>query len=147
MKVILTKDVPGLGRAGDVKNVSDGHARNFLIPKRLVLPATTEVLTKVQKEEAEHQAKVSKENERFIQLKNKLDNKLVTIKANSSKNHLFAAIHEEEIAKAITEKTGIEINKELIKLKVPVKSLGEHEIEIRFAKNMSAMVKLNVESA
>lgn len=147
MKVILVKDVPGLGRAGDVKNVSDGHARNFLIPRRLVLPASTEALTKIQKEEAEHQSKVAKEHERFIQLKNKLENKTITIKAKASKNHLFASVHELEIAQAITEKLGVEVSPVLIKLKEPVKSLGQHEVEILFAKDMSAMVRLNVETA
>jgi large subunit ribosomal protein L9 len=146
MRVILTKDVAGIGRAGDVKEVSDGHARNFLIPRHLALPATTEALTKIQKEEGEHQAKVAKEKERFIQLKNKLENKSVTLRAQASKNHLFAAIHEKEIAKAIFEKLGVEVSPDIIKLKNQVKSLGQHEVEIRFAKDMSAVVRLNVES-
>src|SRR5258708_6049100 len=101
MKVILTKDVAGLGRSGDIKTVSDGHARNFLIPKHLALPATTEVLARVQKEEAEHQAKVKKDIERFQFLKTKLESKTITIKAPAAKNNLFAAIRENGIAKAI----------------------------------------------
>jgi large subunit ribosomal protein L9 len=145
MKVIFTKDVPGVGRAGDVKEVSDGYARNFLIPRHFGLPATSEILNKVQKEESEKQAKVAKDQERFIQLKNKFQNKNFTIKAKANKNSLFAAIHEKDIAKVINEKTGAEISPDIIHLKAPVKTLGTHQIELRFAKDLSAMVLLNVE--
>ncbi len=147
MKVILTKDVAGLGRSGDIKEVSDGHARNFLIPKHLALPATSEVLNKIQKEEFEHQQKIAREQDRSLSLKNKLENKIFTIKAKANKNSLFAAVHEDQIAKAINDKTGAEISPSLIVLKKPVKTLGIHEVEIRFAKNLSASVKLNVEIA
>ncbi len=146
MKVILTKDVPGIGRAGDVKQVSDGYARNFLLPKRLALPATVEMLAKIQKEEAEHQAKVSKEHERFLKFKNKIHNKAIVIKAKANKNSLFAAIREKEIAQKINDSLGVEVSSELIFLKNPVKNLGSHDIEIRFAKDAVAVVKLNVES-
>ncbi len=144
MKVILTKDIPGSGRAGDIKEVSDGHARNFLIPRHLALPATAEMLMRIQKEESEHQAKVAKEYERLLQLKNRLHNKVVTMKGKADKNHLFAAIHEKEIALAMTQTLGAEISPDLIKLKQPVKTLGNHEIEVKFAKDLSAVVKLNV---
>jgi large subunit ribosomal protein L9 len=147
MKVILTKDVPSLGRAGDIKEVSDGHARNFLIPKHLALPATTEILAQVQKEEQERQTKILKDTERFAVLKNKLEGKTFTIHARATKNNLFAAIHEKEIAQVINDKTGGEISPSAIVLEKPVKRLGLHEIQIRFAKNVSALVKLNVEQA
>ena len=157
MKVILTKDVTGLGRAGDIKEVSDGHARNFLIPKHLALPATTESLLRIQKEESEHQAKVLKDQERFLDLKKKLENKTFTIKVKATpprpngqvgagKKNLFAAVHEAEIAKVITDKAGAEISPKMIEIKLPIKALGLHEVEVRFAKNLTARVKLIVES-
>ncbi|HEX9504305.1 MAG TPA: 50S ribosomal protein L9 [Patescibacteria group bacterium] len=146
MKIILTKDVSGLGRAGDVKDVSDGHARNFLIPKHLGLPATSEALIRIQKEESERQAKVRKNQEKFLDLKKNLENKTFTVKAKANKKNLFAAVHEAEIAKAITDKSGAEISPEMIRIKLPVKALGIHEIEVRFAPNLIALVKLNIES-
>src|SRR6185436_20304048 len=103
MKVLLTKDVPNLGRSGDVKEVSDGYARNFLIQKHLALPATAEILNKVQKEQAEHQAKITRDHEKFLKLKHKLEHQTITLKAKANKTSLFAAIHADEIAKALAE--------------------------------------------
>ncbi len=146
MKVILVKDVSGLGRAGDIKEVSDGHARNFLIPRGVALLATNEAMSKIQKEKAEHSAKVAKEKEKFEALKNKLSGKTFTIQGRANKNSLFAAIHEDHIAKVVGEKSGIDIKADMVKLNQPVKSLGPHEIKIRFAKDLEALVRLNVEA-
>lgn len=144
MKVLLTKDVPNLGRSGEIKEVSDGHARNFLIPKHLALPATSQVLQKIQKEEQEKQAKIFKDLERFQNIKNKLEGKTFTIKAKSEKQNLFAAVHEKEIAQAINEKAGTEISPELIKIQSPIKTLGEHQVEIVFNSEIRTKIKLVV---
>src|SRR4026209_1785229 len=110
MKVLLSKDIQGLGKAGQVKEVSDGHARNFLFPKHLAMPATTAVLAQVQKEEKEKQEKIKKQEERLLKLKNKLEGKTVVIKAKSSGKNLFASLHKDQIAQALTEKLGVEIS-------------------------------------
>jgi large subunit ribosomal protein L9 len=144
MKVLLTKDVKGLGKSGDVKEVSDGHARNFLIPKHLALPATSSVLAQVQKEEQERQLKIVRDIERFMKIKGKLENKTITIKAKASKSILFAGLHEKEIAHAIGENLGIEVSPDFIILPGPIKSVGVHEVKIRFAKDQEALVKLDV---
>lgn len=146
MKIILTKDVSGLGRAGDVKEVSDGYARNFLIPKHLALPATTEALNRIQKEEAERQAKVAKESERAILIKNKLEGKTFTIKAKTQKQNLFSAVAAKEIALVISEKSGIEISPQAVVIKNPVKSLGLHEVEIKLGQNIKILIRLNIEN-
>ncbi|MBX4187363.1 MAG: 50S ribosomal protein L9 [Candidatus Doudnabacteria bacterium] len=145
MKVILTKDVPSLGRAGDVKEVSDGHARNFLMPRHLALPATTEALSRIEKEGAERQAKYSKDREKFATLKHKIENQTITVRGKANKNSLFAAIHEDQIAKAIKENIGLEVDATQVHLRQPVKTLGIHTVEIRFAKDMVASVRLSVE--
>jgi large subunit ribosomal protein L9 len=145
MKVILVKDVPSLGRSGTVVNVSDGHARNFLIPKKLALPATVEMLGKMQKEELEKQTKVVKDIEKFLKIKNKVEGKTVTIKAKAEKNVLFAGLHEKDIAHAIGENLGIELTPGAIILPSAIKSIGVHKVEVKLAKDVSAMVRLNVE--
>jgi large subunit ribosomal protein L9 len=145
MKVIFTKDVPGLGRIGDVKEVSDGHARNFLIPKHLALPATGETLSRIQKEESEKQVRFVKDIERLMKVKNKLEGKTVTIKAKANKTILFAGLHEKDVAHAIGETFGVEISPTAIILPEAIKSIGIHKVEIRFAKDVSASVKLNIE--
>jgi large subunit ribosomal protein L9 len=144
MKILLTKDVQGLGRAGDVKEVSDGYARNFLLPRHFGLPATSSVLAKVQKEEQEHQAKVAKQQEVFEQLKQRLVTKTFTIKAKAEKNTLFAAVKESQIAAAIKDKLTLEISPDQIIIKSPIKTLGKHEAEIRFAGNAKTIIQLDV---
>lgn len=145
MKVILEKDVAGLGHRGDVKEVSEGYARNFLFRQSLALPATVAALDKLQKERLEHDRKISKEHERFVALKKKLENKTLKVKAHGEKNNLFAAIHEKDIAKAIEEQFGVEISAAQIKLNNQVKAFGTHELQIQFAKGLGALVKLIVE--
>ena len=146
MKIILTKDVAGTGRAGDVKEVSDGHARNFLIPKHLALPATSSALAQIQKEQQERQAKVARLQEKFVALKNKIENKTFIIKAKAQKQNLFAAVSKVQIAQAINDKLNLELNPDQIKLSDPIKSLGLHDVEIQFAQNLSSKVKLSVEN-
>ncbi|HTL39598.1 MAG TPA: 50S ribosomal protein L9 [Methylomirabilota bacterium] len=146
MKVLLTKDVSGLGRAGDVKEVSDGHARNFLIPRHLALPATSAVLQKVQKEEAEHQAKLKRQQEQIEQFKLKLENKIFNIKAKAQKEHLFAAIKNTDIANAINAKMNLSISPDQIVIEKPIKSLGSQEALIRLAPGQTIKVKLDIES-
>ena len=147
MKVILTKDVPGLGRSGDVKEVSDGHARNYLIPKHLVLPATTSELRKIQKEEQEHQAKVEKERVLAGQLRQKLQSMTFEVTGKSSKQTLFAAITQKQIAEAINKKLNLRIEPQQITINQPIKTLGESLVEVRLQDFSHAQVKIQVKAA
>ncbi len=144
MKVLLTKDVTGLGRAGDVREVSDGHARNFLIPRHLVLPATTEVLNRVQKEEKEKQAKVTKEQEFQQQLKNKLSHKEFLIKAKASGKNLFAAVHTSDVTAAINHKFPGSVTDHQIVIDQPLKSLGIHEVTVKLNDEINFKIRLNI---
>jgi large subunit ribosomal protein L9 len=147
MKVLLTKDVSGLGKIGDVKDVSDGYARNFLLRQHLGLPATASVLAQVQKEEKEKQARIVKEQERFLALKNKLEGKSLVIKAKSEGKNLFAAIHEKEIAQKLIHQFGIEISPQLMRISNPIKSLGVHKVEIKFSENIKSTINVEVQNA
>ena len=124
-----------MGKAGEVKVVSDGYARNFLLPKRLALPATSSLLEKVQKEEKDKQKKIEGYREQAAAGKYKLESKIFTIsvKATGPKlgDRLFAAIHEKEIARVISDKTGLELNPSQIILPEPIKSIGPAEAEVR----------------
>ncbi len=134
-----------MGRVGQIKEVSDGHARNFLIPRHLALPATGALLAKVQKEEAEKLAKIAKENERLKSLKNKLDGKTMVIKAKAQGQNLFAGIHEKEIALALTEKFGAEISPQAVNLNKAIKTIGLHEVEIKLTEDIKPRIKINIE--
>lgn len=146
MKVILTKDVSGLGRAGDVKEVSDGYFRNFLMPKHIALPATSSALQKLQKEESEHQAKVQKLQDWLNGMKNKLENKVFIYKAKAEKNTLFASVHPDQIAQLVNDKLNLQLTADQIILDSPIKTLGLHEVQIKFDPKILITIKLNIEN-
>lgn len=136
----MSKEVKGLGKAGHVKEVSDGYARNFLIPRHLALPATSQLLDKVQKEEKERQDKILKQRDAALALKRKLEGKTFSIKAKANKETLFAAIHEAEIARAAG------LTAEQITLSQPIKTLGNYEAEARLFEDIKVKIKLDVQA-
>jgi large subunit ribosomal protein L9 len=144
MKLLLTKDVQGLGRAGDIREVSDGHARNFLIPRGLAVPATSGMLAKIQKEESEKQQKIAKEQELLNQLKSRLANKEFEISAKASNNNLFASVHEKDIVATINHKFPGSIELGQVELDKAIKSLGTHEVGIKLTDNVKFKVRLNI---
>ena len=145
MKVLLTKDVPGLGRVNDVKEVSDGHARNFLIPRHLALPATTEVLTRVQKEEKEQQNKVQHQQEQAQNLKKNLESKTVIIQVKDSGTHkLYAAVREPIITEEINKKFHLSLTPKQVIIKQAIDTLGMHKVEIKLTETTHAQVKLEI---
>ncbi len=132
MKVILLSDVPKLGKKNDIKNVSDGYALNFLIPQGLVETATPKAIKRVEiikKQEAD-QRKVRQD----LLLKNFGDLKGIRVemeKTANEKGHLFAAIHQNEIVSIIKNQTHLDVEPEFIVLTEPIKTVGEHEIEVK----------------
>lgn len=132
MKMILLQDVSGLGNKYDVKEVSDGYAHNFLLPKKLAELATDKIIktAEIKKKRAEQLKEVDKD----ILEKNILEldgvKILIEEKAND-KGHLFAGMHKEEISKILKEQKRIEIPAELIDLEHPIKETGEHKIQVK----------------
>jgi large subunit ribosomal protein L9 len=143
MKIILLQDVAKIGRKYDVKNVSDGHALNLLIPKGLAQVATAEALKRVEKLKAEDVA--NKKIQEDLLLKNLKAVESVTLeikeKAND-KGHLFAGVHKEEIIAKMKEKQ-IELLPEFIELEKPIKEVGDHIVVIK-VKDKSAKLRLNI---
>ncbi len=129
MKVILLKDTPGLGNRHEVKDVSSGYARNFLIPRGLAELATENRIKSVEikRKRAEEEKKITED----ILEKNMaaLDGLKISIeeKANE-KGHLFAGVNREEISKILKEQKHVEIPAEMIQLEQPIKEAGEHKI-------------------
>ncbi len=147
MKVILLKDVKAQGKKGDVVNVSDGYARNFLFPKGLATEATAEGLNSIRiKREAEQfhkdqQVAAAKENAGKIKGAN------VELSVKSGANgKVFGSVTAREIADALSEK-GIEIDKKQIVLSSPIKTLGTYELEAKLMAGVSAKFTVTVKSA
>lgn len=129
MKVILLKDVRGVGAHGEVKNVADGYAVNALFPKKLAEPATEE---KVKQIEAQAQARAAQKEEEERQLDTKvqvLRGKNISVAARATeKGGLFKNVHEADIAKAILGTHSLEVPESAIVISQPIKTLGEHVI-------------------
>lgn len=147
MKVILLQDVKGSGKKGDVINASDGYARNFLLPKNLAVEANAANMTQLnnQKASVEHKKAVNRDNSKL--LKERLENKKFVIKAKSGDNgKLFGAVTSIDIEKAIKEQSQIEIDKRKVVLKDSIKALGEYEVVVKLFEDISAKVKIEIQS-
>lgn len=141
MKIILLQDVKGIGRKFEVKDVSDGYARNFLIPRKLAefaSPSTVKQAESLKKTlEAEREIKENLARKAVEVLK---DVKVSINKKGNSKGHLFAAIQESEIAEALKKQTGIEIDPEFITSAKPIKESGDHEVSVRVGNQQGTFV-------
>jgi large subunit ribosomal protein L9 len=144
MKVILQKDIPNLGDAGDIKDVADGYARNYLLPKKLVL-----VANESSRKAIEHQRKLiklkkdkrKKESEKVAEAINGVE---IQIEAQvGEEGKLFGSVTSMDIAAKLLEK-GIEVDKRKILLDAPIKQEGEFEITIKLEEGLNAQIKVSV---
>ncbi|MGI5920374.1 MAG: 50S ribosomal protein L9 [Syntrophomonadaceae bacterium] len=145
MKVILTQDVKKLGQQGDIKEVSDGYARNFLIPQGLALEATTTRLKEAREKNIREQNRKGREMQQAKSTQQQLDGKEVTIKAKTGGgDKLFGAITAREISEAILEQYALVIDKKKIEMTEPIKHLGKYRVKIKIYPSVNAEVKVNV---
>lgn len=145
MKVILLKDVKGSGKAGDLVNVSDGYARNFLLPKKMARVADNQAMSelKSQKEAKEH--RIQEEISNAKNTRKILEDKSVDIFARAGENgKLFGSVTAKEISEEINKKFGVSIDKRKIKLKNDLKSYGTYEIEVKLYQGIIAAMKVSV---
>lgn len=131
MKVILKKDVANIGKRHDIKDVSNGHALNFLIPNNLAIVATDAQIKKIELIKAEEEAK-RKINENLLakNLKEIGAIKIAIAEKTNDKGHLFSGIHKEKIAEEIKKQTGLDISPEFMDLAKPLKEVGDHKITV-----------------
>lgn len=145
MKVILNADVKGKGKKGEIVNVSDGYARNFLFPKNLAKEATAQNLNaaKVAQDAAKHKKLVEKAE--ALALAEKLSGKTVQVKAKCGEgNRLFGAVTAAEVAEALKESMGIEVDKKKIALSGGIKELGTYDVAVKVYAEVSATIKVDV---
>ncbi|MBQ9782185.1 MAG: 50S ribosomal protein L9 [Clostridia bacterium] len=144
MKVILLKDVKGTGKCGEVLEVSDGYARNFLIKKGLAEEATA---VKINSLNIKNKSLEFHKNEEIKALKeqaNNLKGKKITLKIKCGENgKIFGSITSKEIADAVNE-LGFSVDKKKVLLKDPIKNLGLYTVEIKFLPDVSAKISVEV---
>lgn len=143
MKVILLEDVKKLGKKGDLIDVADGYARNYLFPRNLAREATKGSIKQLKQEKAALENKKKKELQQAKELAAKLSKTTVTLKVKSGdQGKLFGSVTSKDISKALKEQHKIEVDRRKIELPEPIKSLGSYEVDVKLAPEVDA--KLNV---
>ena len=146
MKVLLIKDVKSLGKAGEVKEVKDGYGKNFLIGKGFAKHATEEIIAQHKADEAQRIADEASELEVLKAMSVKLDKAEIIITKKLGQNgHLFGAITKDEVATALLEQHKIEIEKEHITDKVAIKTIGEHDLDLKLGHGIHATLHVDVQ--
>jgi large subunit ribosomal protein L9 len=141
MQVLLLKDVDQLGRAGEVKKVSDGYARNFLLPRKLAIAASAAAIQQAEQQRqasSRRQAKALTEAQQFAQ---QLDGRALTFPARAGESgRLYGSITNADIAEALSAQVGREVDKHKIVLGEPLKELGTHAVTVHLAKEAEAKI-------
>lgn len=145
MIVILKKDVKGTGKAGDVVKVSDGYARNMLIPKGAAIEATEGNVRSLEKQKAIAAEKLEAERQAAKELAEKLEKLTVEIKTKGGEGgRLFGSITSKDIADALKAQHGINIDKKNFVLNTPIKQIGEFNIEIKLFYEVKGSLRVHV---
>jgi len=144
MKVVFLTDVPSIAKEGDVKEVSDGYGRNFLVPKGMALPATPANMRVMEEKKRLQARREAKTDAEVASLGSQLNGKELTIRARvGAEGHLHGAVTTNDIAGAL-EAMGINVDKRKIELAEPIHDVGPFEIPIRLSKDVIPIIKVNV---
>lgn len=145
MLVIFQRDVKGVAKKGEIKEVADGYARNFLLPQKCAIAATDKTLAQLKQEEETMRRQAEKELARAQEAAGRLDGEEVVILVKTNVEGVpYAAVRETQIASAI-KKLGHSVKPEQIQLRQPVKSLGETSVIVGFGHGLEAEVRVVVE--
>ncbi|MDA0285845.1 MAG: 50S ribosomal protein L9 [Actinobacteria bacterium] len=145
MKVLLRSDVKGVGRRGDVVNVSSGHARNFLLPNDLAIVANEGTIAQadIMRKSRELQVAADRESARLVAAS--LATTVITIAAKAgNEGRLFGSINAAEIVKAILDQTGVTIDRKAVQIEAPLRQLGEHTVLAVVFDDVVATLKVNI---
>lgn len=145
MKVILQQDVKGHGKKGEMVNVSDGYARNYLLPRKLAVEASTGNINTMQLQEKAKKAQMEKERQEALETEEKLQSCIVKISAKAgSGGRLFGAVTSKEISEALLGQHGITIEKNKIIQEEHIKGFGSYEIKCRLGHEVTGRINVLV---
>ncbi len=145
MKVILLEDVKKLGKKGDLVNVADGYARNYLFPRNLAEEATSGSIKQLKQEKTALERKKQKEIETAKQIAEKLSQTSVTLKVKAGdKGKLFGSVTTKDISDALKKQHKVEIDKRKIEISEPIKSLGSYVVDIKLAPEVQTQVTVKI---
>ncbi len=148
MRVVLHESISGLGNRGDIVDVADGHARNFLIPAGKAQQASTGVVAQAAAMKKSWQVRNAREREAAEEIAKILVAKTIEIKARAGgEGKLFGSVTTHEIADAIQDQAGVELNRRMIDLDEPIRSLGIHAVTVKPHHDVQFPVSISVVSA
>ena len=145
MKLILTQDVKGQGKKDQIIEVSDGYARNFLLPKKLAAPADAKVMNEIKNKEASKLHKIEVEKAEANALAEKLKTAMVKITAQAGADgRLYGSVTSKDITDALQKQFGIVIDKRKLSLPDPIKAFGVYSIDVKLYTEISGKVNVSV---
>jgi large subunit ribosomal protein L9 len=142
MKVIFLQDVPNVAQAGQVKEVADGYARNYLIPRKLAALAQSQAVSQIESRTKKLEVRLTAE---LQELASQLEGKEVSLKDKAgAKEKLYGSITSADIAAGLKNVTGLEIDKRKIEMEEPIRQLGSYEVAIKLGKDIAPKIKVTV---
>jgi large subunit ribosomal protein L9 len=145
LRVLLTKDVENIGRAGDVREVADGYGRNFLLPRKLAVAAGRGAEVEAKRLRDAAVRRETKDRSEAQAVADEIDNKTVVVRLKvGAEEKAFGSITNQDIAAALKAQHRVEIDRHKIDLKEPIKTLGEHQVALKLHRDVSAHVNVIV---
>jgi large subunit ribosomal protein L9 len=146
MKVVLLEDVPGKGRAGEIKEVSRGYARNFLLPQGLALVVTPTVMKQVESRLEREKLEESIDREKLVELAQQIEGKEIRFKARTGAGErLFGSITAADVAQELSQAIGSVIDKKKIDVEKPFRQTGSYEIAVKLASDIKPQITVVIE--
>ena len=145
MKVILTQDVRGQGKRGQMIEVSDGYARNFLLPRKLAQEATADNINTMRMNDKATQERQAKERAEALDLRNRMKDMTIVVTAKGGgAGRLFGSVTNTEVSEALAKQAGIQLDKRKIVLDEPIKSVGVYTVKCKLGYEINADLKVEV---
>ena len=148
MKVILLQDVKGKGKKGQMLEVSDGYARNFMLPRKLAVEATTDAINTMRMTDKANQERIAREKAEALAIAKQLrELTLVVTAKGGGAGRLFGSVTNQEIADALAKKAGIKLDKRKIVIADPIKNVGTYTVTCKLGYEISAPLTVKIEEA
>ncbi|MBI2062385.1 MAG: 50S ribosomal protein L9 [Candidatus Yanofskybacteria bacterium] len=145
MKVILLQNIKGFGQIGDVKNVSDGYGRNFLLPRKMAKAASENSMKEVEALKAKRIIMIESEKKNALEAVGKLKDLVIEFTRKATKTgKLFAGIGKDALIKEIKKASGVQLQEEMIGHDEPIKHIGEHMVDLNLSPEVKTQVKVTV---
>ena len=146
MRIVLSKEVKGLGNAGEIKEVADGYARNYLLPRGLAVAATASAVKEVEAKRAAESKRQAREEASARTVADRLGATPLVLHAKAGEQHrLYGSITAQDIADAIGQQLGETFDKRKVELEDPIRALGTYTVPVRIARNVVASVNVDVQ--